>query len=56
MFILHYLHFNHFREMGLKSYQIRWYNAIGAIMPFKVIQGHQFLYWLKAHMQLFISD
>jgi len=27
-----------------------------AIMPFKVIQGHQFWYQSKAHMQFPISD
>jgi len=25
-------------------------------MPFKIIQGHQFWYQSKAHMQLSISD
>jgi len=42
---------------GAKSYQIRPYNAnYTAIMPFKVIQGHQFWYQSKAHMRLLISD
>ena len=27
-----------------------------AILPFTVIQGHRFLYQLKAHVRLLISD
>ena len=49
--------FNHFYVMHPKSYRIRWTNTnLGAITPFKVIQGHQVWYQLKAHMRFSISD
>jgi len=49
--------FNHFYIIGSKSYRIRQNNAnYTAIMPFKVIQGHQFWYQLKAYMRLRIGD
>ena len=42
--------FNHFYVIGPKSYRIRRSNAnYTAITPFKVIQGHRFLYQSKAH-------
>jgi len=48
--------FNHFYEIGAKSYRVRRNNAnCMAITPFKVIQGHRFWYQSKAHMHFRIS-
>ena len=41
--------------MRPKSYRIRWNNAnLGAISPFKVIQGHRVWYQSKAHNATFL--
>ena len=49
--------FNHFCVIRPKSYRIRRNNAnYTTITPFKVIQGHWFLYQSKAYMRLPISN
>jgi len=47
--------FNHFHVIRPESYRIRWnYAEVTGITPFKVIQGHRFLYQSKAHTRFLL--